>query len=104
MDFHADHVITSTAEYRPTTKISVRLSIGSPRSMTTDLLTAIGQALYGRQWITPLAADLGRSSRTLRYWRADRPMPDTLTRDLLAVVEQRIAALQLIVNRWRETP
>lgn len=33
-----------------------------------DLLTAIGEALYGSPWQSKMAAALGRDARTIRRW------------------------------------
>lgn len=38
--------------------------------MTRDELTAIGRALHGDEWQTPLARDLAVSARTVRRWLA----------------------------------
>lgn len=39
-------------------------------------LTAIGSALYGPRWRSPLARDLGVTYRTLRRWvKGDHPVP-----------------------------
>lgn len=38
--------------------------------MSTNLLTEIGEALYGPRWQTDLSRDLGISDRTMRRWAA----------------------------------
>jgi len=61
--------------------------------MRADLLEHVGRALYGPQWQTPLAADLGVTGRTVRRWKAGDPIPDGVRADLLAVVTARGNAL-----------
>lgn len=44
--------------------------------MKAPYLPDIGEALYGRDWVTPLARAVGVSRRTMQYWRAGRGAPD----------------------------
>lgn len=51
------------------------LSIGKPALMSTPTrpvndLRAVGEALFGPSWQTPLADSLGVSDRTVRRWLA----------------------------------
>lgn len=49
----------------------------------------VGRLLYGERWQTPLAAALGVSDRTLRYWLAGTICPDIIhVRCLVALLER----------------
>ena len=62
--------------------------------MTPDTLRAVGEALYGLRWQTPLAHDVGVNDRTMRRWLAGtNPMPERLQANLRAIVKNRIKAL-----------
>jgi hypothetical protein len=37
--------------------------------MTPAQLTAIGESLYGPQWVTALARDIGRNRKTVQDWK-----------------------------------
>jgi hypothetical protein len=66
------------------------------------LLVACGQALYGQQWQTALARDLGVSDRTMRRWIAGaQPAPDGLTVDLLRLCVERAQVLDELCERLR---
>lgn len=44
--------------------------------MTSDELRAAGEALYGHQWQTAMARDLGVAARSVRRWVAGSlPVP-----------------------------
>ncbi|WP_138464215.1 hypothetical protein [Poseidonocella sp. HB161398] len=64
--------------------------------MTRQELEAFGIALYGPQWVTPLARDLreltgGPANRTMQRWAAGtHDIPETLRPDL-----ERLAAATL---------
>lgn len=64
--------------------------------MDRALLIRVGEALYGGQWQTPLAADLGVSDRTMRRWVAGAPMPRLLAEDLVLLVRQRANELRAV--------
>jgi len=57
--------------------------------MQRDLLERVGRALYGQQWQSALAADLGISDRTMRRWKAGDTIPEGIPADLLALVKAR---------------
>jgi hypothetical protein len=66
------------------------------------LLVACGQALYGQQWQSALARDLGVSGRTMRRWIAGaQPVPDGLTVDLLRLCVERAQALDDLAERLK---
>jgi hypothetical protein len=67
--------------------------------LSPEELARIGLALYGDQWRTPLARDLGMSERSLRYMASgDRGISVGIARDLLAVVKARRTELGEIVH------
>ena len=58
--------------------------------MTRNQLTAVGEALYGLRWQAALSRDLNVALRTVQRWDAgERGIPDTLSDDLRALLEQR---------------
>jgi hypothetical protein len=58
--------------------------------LTRDQLTAVGEALYGLRWQAALSRDLNVALRTVQRWDAgERGIPDTLSDDLRALLEQR---------------
>lgn len=57
--------------------------------LTKEQLAQSGQALYGERWQTDLAKALTIDSRRVRQWLADeRPIPDWLTGELIALLEK----------------
>jgi DNA-binding transcriptional regulator YdaS (Cro superfamily) len=69
------------------------------------LLVECGVALYGQQWQSALARDLGVSDRTVRRWVAGTSdVPAGLYVDLLRLTQERAAALDALAPRLREAP
>lgn len=68
--------------------------------MRRDLLVRTGEALYGAQWQSPLARDLGVSDRTMRRWAADGA-PERIAPELLALVTARGEALASVAAELR---
>ncbi len=67
------------------------------------LLVESGEALYGPQWQTALARDLGVSDRTMRRWVADKSaVPAGLYVDLLRLTQERAAVLDALADRLRQ--
>jgi len=67
-----------------------------------SLLVACGQALYGSQWQSALARDLGVSDRTMRRWVAgDQDVPSGLHVDLMRLCQERAALLDKLSERLR---
>lgn len=62
-------------------------------------LRAIGEALYGPQWQSPMANDLGVNSRTVRRWITgeNRPPPSILL-SLQNVMERRRNLLNNLID------
>lgn len=67
------------------------------------LLTAVGQALYGAQWQTPLALYLGfPDGRRIRQWlTGDRPVPDRVWEQLPALLDARKSTIDLALADLR---
>lgn len=64
------------------------------------LLVECGEALYGPQWQSALARDLGVADRTVRRWVAGAsPVPAGLYLDLLRLVQERGAVLDDLAAR-----
>jgi hypothetical protein len=57
--------------------------------MNADLLARVGAALYGPQWQSALARDLGVSDRTMRRWATGERAPERIQSNLLALVNER---------------
>lgn len=67
--------------------------------MSCDDLEAVGLAIYGPQWVTPMARDLRDltcrplADRTMQRWAARTGAPpEALRADLLALLDAKIAA------------
>ena len=65
-----------------------------------DILIECGQALYGQQWQTALARDLGVSGRTMRRWVAGQfPVPVGVRADLVTLLKERGVMLDALAGR-----
>ena len=66
--------------------------------MSPDLLSAIGEALFGPFWQVELANTLGINRRTIRRWlNSEFAVPDAITDSLLALCKNRnVEILHLI--------
>jgi hypothetical protein len=68
------------------------------------ILVECGEALYGPQWQSALARDLGISGRTMRRWVAGTTdAPAGLHVDLLRLTQERAAVLDSLAARLRES-
>ncbi len=57
--------------------------------MTIEELEQAGRLLYGDQWQSNLARDLGIDSRRIRQWlTGDRPISDWLEGDVIKLLTQ----------------
>ena len=66
------------------------------------LLGAVGRALYGAQYQSALARDLGVTDRTMRRWVAGQTCPAPgVWDDLLVLVEERAEGLRQAWERLR---
>lgn len=67
------------------------------------LLVECGEALYGPQWQSALARDLGVADRTVRRWAAGTSEPPAgLYFDLLRLTQERAQRLDGLSDRLRE--
>lgn len=67
------------------------------------LLVEAGEALYGPQWQTAMARDVGVSDRTVRRWVAGTSeVPAGLYMDLLRLTQERAAVLDALGPRLQE--
>lgn len=58
--------------------------------LTQDHLRAVGEALYGPNWQTPLSEALGVADRTVRRWAAgDFEIPDGVWADIGKLCRKR---------------
>lgn len=65
----------------------------------SKLLQDAGEALYGPRWQSELARELQVSDRTVRRWAAGATdVPSGVYLDLLRLVEERAADLDLLVE------
>lgn len=65
--------------------------------LTEDHLRAVGEALYGPSWQTPLGEALQVADRTVRRWASgETPVPDGVWGDIAKLCATRGNALQ----RW----
>ena len=72
---------------------SVRDILGADL-LTPETLRRVGLALYGRSFVTELAADLGVTRRTVRRWLDDDyPIPPEREQIVIATLMTRSAAL-----------
>jgi hypothetical protein len=69
------------------------------------LLVECGEALYGQQWQSALARDLGVADRTVRRWVAGTSeVPAGLYVDLLRLTQERAAVLDALAPQLRKAP
>jgi len=69
------------------------------------LLVEAGETLYGSQWQSAIARDLGVADRTVRRWLAGTSeVPAGLYLDLLRLTQERAAALDALAPRLRKAP
>lgn len=68
--------------------------------ITIELLTQIGEALYGTQWQTDLARALGlKDPRSIRYWvSGNRPIPKNLAPELIALLKSNEKDIQHLIE------
>lgn len=68
----------------------------------SKLLRDAGEALYGAQWQSALARDIGVADRTVRRWLADvDDLPPGVALDLWRLCEERAAALDAVSARLK---
>lgn len=62
-----------------------------------DILRIAGEALYGRQWQTPLSRDLGVTDRTVRNWAGGVNRPIDLATRVLPLLRARAEHLAQVI-------
>lgn len=62
--------------------------------MRVRVLQTIGEAMYGDQWRTAVASDLGVSYRTVARWLAADDMPDDVPARLRPLMTRRLRAMR----------
>lgn len=68
-----------------------------------DMLTAVGEALYGERWQSPLSRDLGVGDRRVREWvSAERSTPPGIRIDLMRLCLERAQTLDEIAERLKK--
>lgn len=80
--------------------------------MTPAFLERIGQAMYGSEWMAPLAHDLGNGTRTVARWFSGySEIPEGLADELRHLLERRAdeiatvrADLDIAIAREPATP
>lgn len=66
------------------------------------LLRETGEAMYGDQWQSPLARDLGVAVRTVQRWAAGVNEPgDGVYMDLLRLTQERAMILDALADRLK---
>jgi len=76
------------------------VAAGSLAGRMHALLIQCGQALYGQQWQSALARDLGVSDRTVRRWVAgERGAPVGVYLDLLRLTQEHARVLDAVADR-----
>ena len=70
--------------------------------MNKEILKAIGEALHGEQWVTPLSKDLNINRKTIqRYMNGELKINSGIASDLASLLSQRqdrIIKLRLFVD------
>ena len=63
--------------------------------LPVDLLTSVGEALHGRDWVRPLAVQLDVEPETVSRWKNGKTrITPRIVPELLALISGRVAALQ----------
>lgn len=68
------------------------------QSTPTETLAAVGEALFGPSWQTPLSLALEVSDRTVRRWAGGADIPEGVWADIGKICSKRGKALE----RWAE--
>ena len=83
----------------------------TPRpTMPREEQESVGLAIYGAQWVTPMARDLrdltgGPADRTAQRWASGAStIPATVRDDLRALIGVKIAALEAALESIDATP
>jgi hypothetical protein len=70
--------------------------------LPADLVAAVGEALFGRDWVAPLARALNVADRTVHRWKAgDARATPRIAPELLQLLDERAAAITAARKRLR---
>lgn len=69
--------------------------------MSAELLERTGRALYGQQWQSDLARDIGVSDRTVRNWAAGTAMKASAWAQIQDICLERVGELATVVKEMR---
>lgn len=70
-----------------------------PAVISAEKLEKIGRLLYGDQWVSALARDLGMSRRNMQYLaEGAQPVHAGIAEDLVGVISERTKKLDAIAN------
>lgn len=62
----------------------------NPDTIAPGVLIRAGQALFGDNWQTPIARELGVSDRSVRYWtKGVHAIPPGVVADLVKILRAR---------------
>lgn len=68
-----------------------------------SLLHECGEALYGHAWQSPIARDLGVSTRTMQRWAAGtHDVPPGAYVDCLRLLQERASVIDALIERLPE--
>lgn len=70
-----------------------------PPRMDAAELAEIAEQIYGRDWQSPLAADIGVAARTVQRWAASAMRPPDLRAELAAICRRRARHLDSVAER-----
>lgn len=71
-------------------------------TMTLFDLRAAAETIYGSEWQSPLARDLGVALRTVQRWAAGEQQPPDVCGELAAICRRRAAALARLADGLRK--
>ena len=58
-----------------------------------------GEVLYGPRWQTDIARALSVDSRRVRQWvKGDRPLPDTIDKDIIQLLRNRLSKIAEVLD------
>jgi hypothetical protein len=71
----------------------------SDQRLSTELLERVGEVLYGYQWKTDLARDLGINPRSMRRFASgEMPISRRFAPELIRIIQRRRADLQSLMR------
>lgn len=73
-----------------------------PRMLLAELRRAAEQ-MYGPEWQSPLARDLGVALRTVQRWAAGEMQPPDVRAELAAICRRKARQLSTLADRLNKT-